>query len=216
MQEPSTAITVFVLAGGKSTRMRSDKAFVVLEGQTLLQRALRVARSVTPEVVIVGLRSKFSSYAPVVEDIFPERGPLGGIHAALSSTVSEHNLILAVDLPFVEEAFLRFLLKAVQETAAMAVVPRAAGGWQPLCAVYRKGFIGRAEEALKAGRNKIDSLFPSMPVVTISEREILRAGFSLDMFRNINTPAELEAADRHEPGPAAQSSGIDKMQGKPE
>lgn len=194
MQPAPNAVTAFVLAGGKSTRMGSDKAFVVLDGKTLLERALQAARSVTQDVLIVGASSKFSAYAPVVEDVFLDRGPLGGIHAALSATATDLNVILAVDLPFVEEAFLRFLLKAAQETNAMAVVPRAAGGWQPLCAVYRKVFGQPAEQFLKAGRNKIDWLFGPVPILTIPEQEIMRAGFSLDMFRNINTREELEAA----------------------
>ena len=196
MQPAPNAVTAFVLAGGKSTRMGSDKAFVMLDGKTLLERALQAARSVTQDVLIVGASSKFSAYAPVVEDVFLDRGPLGGIHAALSATATDLNVILAVDLPFVEEAFLRFLLKAAQETNAMAVVPRAAGGWQPLCAVYRKVFGQPAGQFLKAGRNKIDWLFGPVPVLTIPEQEIMRAGFSLDMFRNINTREELEAAGR--------------------
>jgi molybdopterin-guanine dinucleotide biosynthesis protein A len=196
MQDAPNSVTAFVLAGGKSTRMGSDKAFVVLDGQTLLGRALHAVRTVTHNVMVVGQRSKFSTHAPVVEDIFADRGPLGGIHAALSVSATELNLILAVDLPFVEEGFLSFLLKAAEETDAMAVVPRAAGGWQPLCAVYRKVFGKAVEAALKAGRNKIDLLFGPVPVLTISEQEIRSAGFSLDMFRNINTREELEQAGR--------------------
>ena len=76
-------VTGFILAGGKSTRMGTDKAFIEFEGHTLLERALSLARSVTPDVRIVGAREKFAPFAPVVEDIFRERGPLGGIHAAL-------------------------------------------------------------------------------------------------------------------------------------
>ena len=195
MQGPD-AVTAFVLAGGKSTRMGSDKAFMVLEGQSLLRRALQTLRSVSHDVMIVGSGSKFSEYAPVVEDIFEQRGPLGGIHAALMATTTDLNLILAVDLPFVEEGFLEFLLRAAQQTDAMAVVPKAAGGWQPLCAVYRKRFGNAAEQALKLGRNKIDLLFGPVPVLTISEQEIVGAGFSPHIFRNINTREELEEADQ--------------------
>jgi len=196
MQSAENVVTAFVLAGGKSTRMGSEKAFVVLDGKTLLERAMHTLRTLTQDVIIIGARSKFSMYAPVVEDIFPHRGPLGGIHAALTATHTHLNLVLAVDLPFVQESFLRFLLKAAQETDAMVVVPSAAGGWQPLCAVYRKVFGKAAEEALKVGRNKIDLLFGPVPVLTIPEQEIIRAGFSLDMFRNINTREDLKEPDR--------------------
>ena len=75
-------VTAFILAGGKSTRMGADKAFIEFEGRTLLARALDLARSVTSNVCIVGTREKFARFAPVVEDVFRDRGPLGGIHAA--------------------------------------------------------------------------------------------------------------------------------------
>lgn len=69
-------VAAFVLAGGKSTRMGSDKAFVMLEGRTLLARALDLARTVTGDVRIVGSVEKFAAFAPVVEDVFRECGPL--------------------------------------------------------------------------------------------------------------------------------------------
>ena len=187
-------VSAFVLAGGKSTRMGSDKAFVVLDGETLLHHALQAVRTVTHQVMIVGLKSKFSSYAPVVEDMFPERGPLGGIHAALMRTGTELNLVLAVDLPFIKPAFLTYLCNRARESQAAVVIPRAAGGWQPLCAVYRKEFGALAEKALAVERNKIDSLFEDVSVAPIEEREITDAGFRLDMFRNINTQEELKEA----------------------
>ena len=196
MQDARNAVTAFVLAGGKSTRMGSDKAFVLLNGQTLLERALDTVRAITPQVMIVGARSKFSTYAPVVEDIFLDRGPLGGIHAALMASATDLNLLLAVDLPFVEPSFLTYICNRARESDAAVVVPHAAGGWQPLCAVYRQEFGTLAEKALAAGRNKIDGLFAGVPVVSIVEPEITQAGFSLDIFRNINTREELEEADR--------------------
>src|SRR5580693_5705527 len=106
----ATDTTVFILAGGKSTRMGTDKAFVEYEGRTLLARMLDLARSVTPEVRIVGSKEKFAPFAPVVEDIFRDCGPLGGIHAGLRASSSEFNLMLAVDTPFISWAFAQYLI----------------------------------------------------------------------------------------------------------
>src|ERR1700756_5716831 len=64
-------VSAFILAGGKSTRMGADKAFVALDGRTLLARALELARSMTDDVRIVGDADKFGAFAPVVEDVFP-------------------------------------------------------------------------------------------------------------------------------------------------
>src|SRR5262249_12462932 len=79
----SASLAAFIVAGGKSTRMGADKAFVVFDGLTLLDRMLDLARSATTDVHIVGDPAKFRDFAPVVEDVYRECGPLGGIHAAL-------------------------------------------------------------------------------------------------------------------------------------
>lgn len=189
-------VTAFILAGGKSSRMGSDKAFVHLQGKTLLQRALQTAKAVTRNIVIIGDREKFAAYGRVFEDVFRERGPLGGIHSALLATKTDMNLVLAVDLPALQPAFLTYLCHRAEQTNALAIVPRAAMGWQPLCAVYRKGFGKIAEHALNAGQNKIDSLFAAVPVLALEELEITKAGFSTEMFRNLNTPGELKDARR--------------------
>ena len=189
-------LAAFVLAGGQSTRMGSDKAFVELNGQTLLLRALALVTAITPQVGIVGDRKKFSAFAPVVEDVYPEHGPLGGVHAALSSSKAELNLVLAVDLPFVELKFLDYLIAQARDCDATVTVPRTGGGWQPLCAMYRRGFADVAEPALIAGNNKIDLLFAKVKIRVLEHTELLQSGFADSMFRNLNTPQELESARR--------------------
>lgn len=188
-------VTAFVLAGGKSTRMGADKALVVLDGQTLLARALESARSVTNDVWIVGDAAKFSGFAPVVEDVFRSCGPLGGIHAALRSSQTALNLILAVDVPFVSGALFEYLIARARDSAeADVTVARCGERWQPLCAVYRRDFGEAAELALRAGRYKIDPLFEAVQTESINEEELIHAGFSPEMFRNLNTPQELAEA----------------------
>lgn len=196
MDQASAGLSAFILAGGKSTRMGTDKAFVTLDGRTLLARALELARSVTLEVRIVGDAEKFAFFAPVVEDVFPGCGPLGGIHAGLRASQTALNLILAVDLPFVSPALLQFLIARAGNSMATVTVPRAWGGWQPLCAVYRREFADAAEKALREGRYKIDALFSVPHTQTIETEELESAGFSPRIFRNLNTPQEVaEASD---------------------
>jgi molybdopterin-guanine dinucleotide biosynthesis protein A len=189
-------VNAFVLAGGKSSRMGTEKAFVNLNGQTLLQRALELVRPIGQTVWILGSREKFGSYGTVIEDEFPNHGPLGGIHAALRASDQELNLILAVDMPFVENRFLAYLAKSAKDTAAVVTAPRAEGRWQPLCAVYRPEFAILAEQALKADKNKIDPLFSQVAVRAIDDTELRGKGFAPEMFRNLNTPEEVEAVRR--------------------
>lgn len=174
--------------------MGTDKAFLQLEGRTLLARAMEMALAVTGEVRIVGDPAKFAAFGRVIEDVYRGRGPLGGIHAALGSTSTDFNLMLAVDLPFVEPRFLDYLLGQARQTRAVVTVPRAGGGLQPLCAVYRQEFAAFAERSLQQGKNKIDLLFAQVKTRVVEEKELATLHFSEDMFRNLNSPEEWAAA----------------------
>lgn len=186
-------VTIWILAGGKSTRMGREKAFVEFEGRTLLARSLDLAHSVAAEACIVGSSQKFARFGSVVEDQFRDCGPLGGIHSALRQSRTELNLMLAVDMPFVSRALLEYLVEQARGAPEAAVViPRCEGGWQPLCAVYRREFAIAAENALRAGRNRIDLLFGATPVRVIEKDELERAGIPCDAFLNMNTPEELQ------------------------
>lgn len=190
-------LTAFVLAGGKSARMGSDKAFLELAGRSLLARSLELASAITPDVRIVGDPEKFAASGAVVPDIYPGRGPLGGIHAALSTTSTDFNLILAVDLPFLEPRFLSYLTAEAQSSDTVVTVPSAGGHLHPLCAVYRQPFCTVAERALLQGRNKLDALFSEVPVRIIAEAELAAAGFDVSIFRNLNTSEDWEQAKQH-------------------
>lgn len=187
-------VAAFILAGGKSTRMGEDKAFLKLQNQTLLERALELARAVCTTIGIIGSATKFSAFAPVIEDIFPGQGPLAGIHAGLKNSHADLNLILAVDLPFMDPRFLQHLISQARASKAIVTVPRCAGGWQPLCAVYRREFASTAENSLREGRNKIDPLFARVPTQVVDDSDLLQLGLSPEIFHNLNTPEDLAQA----------------------
>jgi molybdopterin-guanine dinucleotide biosynthesis protein A len=187
----------FVLAGGKSSRMGTDKAFLDFHGETLLDRALTVMGTACDRVTIVGDPVKFAKYSStkygaVVADIFSGCGPLGGIHAALTQSSAELNLMLAVDMPFVSAELLEFLWAAAEGEGnrAMVTVPCAGRGLQPLCAVYRRDFSVTAEQALRAGKYKIDAAFAGVSTRVVEESELAAAGFAEQMFFNVNTPQD--------------------------
>src|SRR5229473_8049739 len=192
----------FLLAGGKSSRMgmNTDKAFLDFGGQTLLDRALGVMGTVCDRVAIVGDPGKCAKYGStkygsVVADIFSGCGPLAGIHAALVHSPAELNLMLAVDMPFVSTKLLAFLFAAAEESDAIVTVPRTTHGLHPLCAVYRRDFSTTAEQALRAGKYKIDAAFGGVSIRVIEEAELLAAGFSERSFFNVNTPQDRLAAE---------------------
>jgi molybdenum cofactor guanylyltransferase len=186
-------VSVFVLAGGRSSRMGSDKALLPLGSRNLLQLTLEKARVLVPRPVIVGSRNRYAQYGAVIEDVIPGCGPLSGVHAALGATQTDVNLVLSVDMPLMTTDFLRWLLRVASESVELAIVPEAEGRLQPLCAVYRRAVHGVVEDALRMGLYKVDRLFALFPTRFIAESDWLAAGFSPNIFRNINTPEEYEA-----------------------
>jgi molybdopterin-guanine dinucleotide biosynthesis protein A len=185
----------FLLAGGKSSRMGANKAFLDFAGQPLLERALRVLKATCGNVSIVGEPATFADFGAVVPDVFPGCGPLGGIHAALLSSRAELNAVLAVDMPFVSADLLNFLFAAAANSPAMVAVPRTGRGLQPLCAIYRREFAAVAERALLAGEYKVDAAFAAVPLLVVEESELAAAGFSEKNFLNLNTPEDRRAAE---------------------
>jgi molybdopterin-guanine dinucleotide biosynthesis protein A len=182
----------FILAGGRSSRMGTDKSLLRFGDSTLIESALSRMQSVTSQVAIVSSRDDLAKYAPVIHDIYPDCGPLGGIHAALASSTHELNLMLAVDMPLVPAELLKRLLEEASKSQAVVTVPQAGDGLQPLCAVYRKEFAGPAERALKGDDYKIDRLFAQTETRIVDEAELERWGYNSQIFMNLNTPDDLK------------------------
>jgi molybdenum cofactor guanylyltransferase len=222
MTPHSLSRAAFVLAGGKSSRMGVDKAFLDFHGRTLLDRALATVRAVCDRVAILGDPLKFNAAMfkaerfeaarlqssdpdclkrpdrqalPVIPDIFLNCGPLAGIHAALLNSTADLNLMLAVDMPLVTPDLLEFLFTTAVENGSIVTLARTAVGLQPLCAVYRREFASTAEHQLRVGKHKIDAAFEAIATHIIEPDRLLIAGFNEKLFANLNTPEDLESAE---------------------
>lgn len=144
---------VAVLAGGRSLRMGRDKALLVHEGRTLLERQVMLAWTLAPrEVLVVGRPQAELGVlsARGLPDAQPGQGPLGGLATALTATTAEHVLLLAVDMPALTPEFLARVL--AQRAPGVGVVPRTAAGWDPLAAVYPLALAQTANACVAAGR----------------------------------------------------------------
>jgi len=181
--------------------MGTDKALLPFGDGNLLQLAVRKARELTPQAVIVGRRDLYAEYGEVIEDKFPGCGPLGGIQAALCTTRSDAILTLAVYMDVVTVDFLRWLLQIAGQDEAQATVPLAAGRLQPLCAVYRRGVLEAVESQLHEGNYKVDRILSRLTTRRICEEELHAAGFTPEIFCNLNTPAEYNAITSPPHGP---------------
>jgi len=191
-------ISGFVLAGGASSRMGQPKQRLLLGSETMLTRQVRLLRSVCRPVSVVGQRVEPPSIdLEFLADVFAGRGPLGGIHAALAAARSGFSLIVACDLPFLEQRLLRGLVQRAMSSRADVTIPEdKARRLVPVCAVYRKRVQGIIRSRLAEGLNKADGYFRVVELDRISWSEIMRAGFSPHIFDNINRPEDYEDARR--------------------
>jgi len=185
--------TAFVLTGGRSSRMGSDKALLPWAGETLIQRTFAIAGQSCGSVFLCGARELYGRFGEVIEDRDPGRGPLSGIQAALHATETDLNLILSVDLPLMTAEFLTWLLAQARSGEQRITAPEAQGRLQPLCAVYRRKTLGIVDAALVEGDLKVTRLFSRTPTRIIAEHELRAAGFDPVIFANVNTPEDYKS-----------------------
>ena len=146
-----------ILAGGKSSRMGRDKAFLEISGQTLLARQIQTARAAGAMEIFISGRADadYSAFGcGVLKDNYPDGGPLAGIEAALAAATHPLLLVLAVDLPEMNAEFLRQLSTNCKPNTG--VVPRIGDELEPLAAFYPKAaqslaatFLGKYSNAVK-------------------------------------------------------------------
>jgi len=179
-----------LLAGGKSTRMGRDKAWLDFEGELLWRRQLNTLLGLSPEQLMIAgpPREEWSGYE-VIADIMANAGPLAGVAGALRRCATSHLVVLAIDLPNVAADFLRALL--VECTAKQGIVPRSSAGFEPLAAVYPAGCAALAMHLLGRGEYSMQQ-FVQLAIAQeqMCPREI--APNESELFLNLNTPADYE------------------------
>lgn len=191
-------IEAFILAGGASSRMGTDKSKLLINQQTFLERITCTLQELTDLVRIVG-QPPTATPLPTIQDVYPKWGALGGIHAALTACRHEWAIIVACDLPFVTPEFFEHL--AAVRLDHEAVVPiQEDGRPQPLAAFYRiDPCRQRATELIEAGRRRPLDLLEKVMTRWVSFAEIMNLAQAQRFFVNINTPADYYEATRNGP-----------------
>jgi molybdopterin-guanine dinucleotide biosynthesis protein A len=188
-------IAAFILAGGASSRMGTDKSQLRIEQQTFTERIAETLLKITDSVTIVGRDSDESSF-PSVADVYPKWGALGGIHAALTACSREWAIIVACDLPFVTSELFSYL--AALRVGHDAVVPiQEDGRPQPLAALYRVDPCReRATDLIEAGRRRPLDLLEAVKTRWVAFDELRNFARARSFFVNINTPEDYSEAIR--------------------
>ena len=185
----------FILAGGASRRMGTDKSQLLLEGQTFTERIADTLLQVSSLVTIVG-REIDHPRLNSTPDIYPQWGALGGVHAALAAARTEWCLVVACDLPFVTADL--FTRMATLRENHEAVVPiQQDGRPQPLCSLYRiDPCLRRATELIKTGQRRPVDLLRSVKSRWLAFAELEDLDHAEQFFVNINTPEDYYEATR--------------------
>jgi len=185
------AVTGVILAGGKSTRMRRDKALLVVDGQTLFERAQAFLRRFFTQILIAGDRPDLASAdIPAVADIYPGSA-LGGLYTGLQAAKTDWIFVLPCDMPYPNEQILYALLAARENVDA--VVPRTPAGYEPVFALYHKNCLTPMENLLQQGNYRIFDFYQQIAIRYL-DPPALPAGWQRALI-NVNTPQQLAALE---------------------
>ncbi|NJM61525.1 MAG: molybdenum cofactor guanylyltransferase [Oscillatoriales cyanobacterium RU_3_3] len=187
-------IISLILAGGKSSRMGTDKALLEIEGKSLLQRVCETAAKLTSQVyVLTDSPDRYRSILTADYQLIPDRNPGAGPLVALSQGLSEINaewiLLLGCDLPLLDADIIQNWERQLPElpTSTLAVVPYQNDRWEPLCGFYRDRSLSSLQKFIDNGGRSFQAWLSQIPAVPLPAVD--RASL---MLSNCNTPEEFE------------------------
>lgn len=221
-------IAGIIVAGGQSRRMGADKRRLKLWGETgptLLEHTVAIVAGLCAQVIVVlndpqawpELHNQ--AVAQLVRDVYPHGGPLGGIYSGLSIAQYPHALVVAADMPLLNEALLRWMVAQPRDFDVLVPQVNAGGkarnklGVESLHAIYSRACLGPVERQLAAGNPQVIGFYDAVRVRLIEPATIARLDPQGQAFRNVNTPEELElvrnvlqGAQEHDPAAGASDA----------
>ncbi len=188
---PSFPFSAAIIAGGRSSRMGRDKAFLPIAGQSLIARQAALLRSLGTDDLIISGRPGIDygvADARLVHDPIPDAGPLAGLVSVLSAARHPWVLVIAVDLPRLDATFLNRLLAL--GAGRTGVVPHGPHGYEPLAALYPRALLLKAEAALQSGAYALHTLVEhAEELALVTQLKLEHA--DLNVLANYNTPDDL-------------------------
>ena len=193
-------ISCIILAGGKSIRFGHDKVLERIGDTSLIEQVISHVDPISKEIIIV--TAKEGTFAQLVNhprvktvnDIFPGQGSLGGIYTGLVKSESFYNLVVAADMPFLNESLLRYMIKVAD--GYDFILPRVDNWYEPLHAIYSRNCINPINTILEQGKKMIVELFNYVKVRYVEAKEIDQFDPNHLSFFNINTREDLERAKK--------------------
>jgi len=188
-------VTGIILAGGKSSRMGTEKGMQELCGKPLIQYAIEAFSGVCNKIIISSGSEAYQSFGfEVVADEIPGIGPMGGIYSALKQSKTEKNLVLSCDLPFVSKELLSYILKN-SEGYQVAVPWQGNQHFEPLCGFYSLSVLDQMLAFIKNGNYKLPDLFNSININRLIINDT--SDFYDDkLYVNVNSKHDLAQAEK--------------------
>ena len=177
-------VSAIILAGGKSSRMGKDKGLIKYRGKPMVQHVIDVCRTFTSDIVISTNNQIYSVFGyPLVHDNFTEKGPIGGLEAALSISSTIDNIVCACDMPSLSPEIFELIMQKREGNFAV-VVADDTGKVFPIPGWYRKSALPVIRQQINKGDYKMRSLLKKLDAetVVVSSEELLT---------NINYPSDL-------------------------
>ena len=191
--------TGIILAGGKSSRLGRNKAAELIGGIPLIERVINSLKPITNRILQVTAQNSDCSPAvaaiEMIEDIYPGRGPLGGIYTGLCSSRTVANIVVGCDMPFLNTSLLEHMTKLL--SSYDAIVPRWPNGRiEPLHAVYSISCIPMIKRHLDNDQLSIGGCLKKMHVLHLNKRGFSNFDPEFLSFFNINTKEDVAFANK--------------------
>jgi molybdopterin-guanine dinucleotide biosynthesis protein A len=191
--------TLAIIAGGKSSRMGTDKAFVNILGKSLIEHIIERTADVGQSETIL-ITNRLADYAhlslPMYEDVLPNKGSLGGIYSAIYYSSHLYTLVIACDMPFVSTDLMSYMAVLRGGDSFDVIVPRVKEYPQGLHAIYNKACLEPIRKRLNKNKLKVINFYEEMRVRYIDIAEYGYFDPQRLAFYNVNTPEDLEEARR--------------------
>ena len=180
-------ITGIILAGGKSSRMGTDKGFLKLDGKLFIEYSILALQPLVSQIMIVSNNSDYDVFGlKRIEDVIENSGPLAGIYSGLHQSKTAYNLVLSCDIPLIKTEILGQLIE-VQDGNSDVIQIVSKGKWMPLIALYKKTCETTFYQLLQNDERRLQVAINQCRVKNI----VLNSEFEA-FTENINTPEELE------------------------
>lgn len=190
-------ISSIALAGGRGSRLGRDKLLEFIGTESLIHRVVSCLSTFNGEIIIVKAENQSLPAfdypkLKIVADIYPDKGPLGGLYTGLVESGSLYNLVVAGDMPFLSRALLSYMIELTD--GFDLVVPRLGEMVEPLHAIYSKSCLSPIRHLLTNNELRVSQLLTMLKVRYVEAYEIDRFDPERLSFFNINTEADVERA----------------------